>query len=104
MEAAAALASFVGMAGPFAQGLEVLYDLMTNMKNCPKDIRDMRTDLEPIEDLIMHVIRQCDQRNLKLRKYGPQDSQAGRSASPSHNVTLISQDAITSVAQDEHIT
>ena len=46
METAAAVVGFVGLAGPFAQGLKLLYDFKTNMKECPKDIREMKTDLE----------------------------------------------------------
>jgi hypothetical protein len=68
MEAAAALVSFVGLAGHVAQGLKLLYDFMTNMKDCPKDIREMKTDLELVEDLITEVIRQCSDRDVRLRE------------------------------------
>ncbi|CAN9254303.1 unnamed protein product [Alternaria alternata] len=68
MEAAAALVSFVGLAIPVAQGLKSLYDLTTNMKDCPKDIREMKTDLELVEELITHVIRQCNERDVRLRE------------------------------------
>ncbi|KAH4854417.1 hypothetical protein HBH75_094300 [Parastagonospora nodorum] len=68
MEAAAALVSFVGLAGPVAQGLKFLYDFTTNMKDCPKDIREMKTDLELVEDLITQVIRQCNERDVRLRE------------------------------------
>ena len=68
MEAAAALVSFIGLAGPVAQGLKSLYDLTTNMKDCPKDIREMKTDLELVEDLITQVIRQCNERDVRLRE------------------------------------
>jgi hypothetical protein len=68
MEAAAALASFIGLAGPVAQGLKFLYDFMTNMKDCPKDIREIKTDLELVEQLITHVIRQCNERDVRLRE------------------------------------
>ena len=68
MEAAAALVSFVGLAGPVAQGLKFLYDFTTNMKDCPKDIREMKTDLELVEDLITQVIRQCNERDEQLRE------------------------------------
>lgn len=68
MEAAAALVSFVGLAGPVAQGLKFLYDFTTNMKDCPKDIREMKTDLELVEDLITQVIRQCNERDAQLRE------------------------------------
>ncbi|RYN54213.1 hypothetical protein AA0118_g9244 [Alternaria tenuissima] len=66
MEAAAALVSFVGLAVPVAQGLKSLYDLTTNMKDCPKDIREMKTDLELVEALITHVIQQCNERDVRL--------------------------------------
>ncbi|KAF2177478.1 hypothetical protein K469DRAFT_732436 [Zopfia rhizophila CBS 207.26] len=52
MEAAAAVVSFVSLAGPVAQGLKFLYDFTTDMKDCLKDIREMKTDLELVEDLI----------------------------------------------------
>jgi hypothetical protein len=68
MEVAAALGSFVGLAIPVAQGLKSLYDLTTNMKDCPKDIREMKTDLELVEELITHVIRQCNERDVRLRE------------------------------------
>jgi hypothetical protein len=68
MEAAAALVSFVGLASPVAQGLKFLYDFTTNMKECPKDIREMKTDLELVEDLITQVIRQCNKRDVRLRE------------------------------------
>lgn len=68
MEAAAALVSFVGLAGHVAQGLKVLYDFTTDMKDCPKDIREMKTDLELVEDLIKQVIRQCKERDVRLRE------------------------------------
>ncbi|KAF2994948.1 hypothetical protein E8E13_002404 [Curvularia kusanoi] len=66
MEAAAALVSFVGLAGPVAQGLKFLYDLTTDMKDCPRDIREMKTDLELVESLITQVIRQCNERDGNL--------------------------------------
>jgi hypothetical protein len=65
MEAAAALASFVGLAGPV---LKFLYDFTTNMKDCPKDIREMKTDLKLVEDLITQVIRQGNERDARLRE------------------------------------
>jgi hypothetical protein len=68
MEAAAAVVSFVGLAGPVAQGLKFLYDFKTDMKDCPKDIREMKTDLELVEDLITQVIRQCNERDVRLRE------------------------------------
>ena len=68
MEAAAAVVSFVGLAGPVAQGLKFLYDFTTDMKDCPKDIREMKTDLELVEDLITQVIRQCNERDVRLRE------------------------------------
>jgi hypothetical protein len=36
------------------------------MKDCPKDIREMKTDLELVEELITHVIRQCNERDVRL--------------------------------------
>jgi len=68
MEAAAAVVSFVGLAGPVAQSLKFLYDFTTEMKDCPKDIREMKTDLELVEDLITQVIRQCNERDVRLRE------------------------------------
>ncbi|KAF2442462.1 hypothetical protein P171DRAFT_364766 [Karstenula rhodostoma CBS 690.94] len=68
MEAAAAVVSFVGLAGPVAQGLKFLYDFTTDMKDCPKDIREMKTDLELVEALITNVIKQCNERDLRLRE------------------------------------
>ncbi|OAG08867.1 uncharacterized protein CC84DRAFT_1257630 [Paraphaeosphaeria sporulosa] len=68
MEAAAAVVSFVGLAGPVAQGLKFLYDFTTDMKDCPKDIREMKTDLELVEALITNVIKQCNERDLQLRE------------------------------------
>ncbi|KAF9735876.1 hypothetical protein PMIN01_05791 [Paraphaeosphaeria minitans] len=68
MEAAAAVVSFVGLAGPVAQGLKFLYDFTTDMKDCPKDILEMKTDLELVEALITNVIRQCNERDLQLRE------------------------------------
>jgi hypothetical protein len=68
MEAAAALVSFVGLAGPVAQGLKFLYDFVTNMKDCPKDVCEMKTDLELVEDLITQVIRQSNTRDVQLRE------------------------------------
>ncbi|KAF2009476.1 hypothetical protein BU24DRAFT_75679 [Aaosphaeria arxii CBS 175.79] len=68
MEAAAAVVSFVGLAGPVAQSLKFLYDFSTDMKDCPKDIREMKTDLELVEDLITQVIRQCNNRDAHLRE------------------------------------
>jgi hypothetical protein len=68
MEAAAALVSFVGLTGPAAQGLKFLYDFKTNMKDCPKDIREMKTDLELVEGLITQVTQQCDERDPRLRE------------------------------------
>lgn len=68
MEAAAAVVSFVGLAGPVAQGLKFLYDFTTDMKDCPKDIREMKTDLELVEELITQVIRQCNERDVRLRE------------------------------------
>lgn len=67
MEAAAALVSFVGLAGPVAQGLKSLYDFATDMKDCPQDIREMKTDLEFVEDLITQVVRQCNECDERLR-------------------------------------
>jgi predicted RNase H-like nuclease (RuvC/YqgF family) len=68
MEAAAAVVSFVGLAGPVAQGLKFLYDFTADMKDCPKDIREMKTDLELVEALITQVIRQCNERDERLRE------------------------------------
>ncbi|KAF1955050.1 hypothetical protein CC80DRAFT_493395 [Byssothecium circinans] len=68
MEAAAAVVSFVSLAGPVAQGLKFMYDFTTDMKDCPKDIREMKTDLELVEDLITQVIRQCNERDVRLRE------------------------------------
>lgn len=68
MEAAAALVSFVGLAGPVAQGLKFLYDFTTNMKDCPKDIREMKIDVELVESLITQVIQQCNERDARLRE------------------------------------
>ncbi|KAF2800275.1 hypothetical protein K505DRAFT_293027 [Melanomma pulvis-pyrius CBS 109.77] len=68
MEAAAAVVSFVGLAGPVAQGLRFLYNFTTDMKDCPKDVREMKTDLELVEDLITQVIRQCNERDVRLRE------------------------------------
>jgi hypothetical protein len=68
MEAAAALVSFVGLAGPVAQGLKFFYDFATDMKDCPKDIREMKTDLELVEDLITQIIQQCNERDKQLRE------------------------------------
>lgn len=68
MEAAAALVSFVSLAGPVAQGLKFLYDFATDMKDCPKDIREMKTDLELVEDLITQIIQQCNERDKQLRE------------------------------------
>jgi hypothetical protein len=67
MEPTATVVSFVGLAGPVAQGLKFLYDFTTNMKDCPKDIREMKTDLELVEDLISQVVRQCNERDDQLR-------------------------------------
>lgn len=67
MESAAALVSFVGLASHVAQGLNFLYAFATDMKNCPKDIREMKTDLELVEHLITQVIRQCNERDARLR-------------------------------------
>ncbi|EUC36329.1 hypothetical protein COCCADRAFT_34322 [Bipolaris zeicola 26-R-13] len=66
MEAGAAIVSFVGLAGTVAQGLKFLHDFTTNMKDCPKDIREMKIDLELVEALIMQVIRQCNERDKRL--------------------------------------
>jgi hypothetical protein len=71
MEAAAAVVSFVGLAGPVAQGLKFLYDFTTDMKDCPKEIREMKTDLELVEALITQVIRQCNERDVRLRESAP---------------------------------
>lgn len=71
MEPATAVVSFVGLAAPVAQGLKFLYDFTTNMQDCPKDIREMKTDLELVEGLILQVVRQCNERDRRLR-----DSQA----------------------------
>ncbi|KAH7396977.1 hypothetical protein DE146DRAFT_720617 [Phaeosphaeria sp. MPI-PUGE-AT-0046c] len=67
MEAAAALVSFVGLAGPVGQGLKFLYDFTTDMKDCPKDIREMKTDIELVDGLITQVIRQCQERDVRLQ-------------------------------------
>lgn len=67
MEPATAVVSFVGLAAPVAQGLKFLYDFTTNMKDCPKDVREMKTDLELVEDLISQVVRQCKERDRRLR-------------------------------------
>ncbi|KAL1603740.1 hypothetical protein SLS60_005330 [Paraconiothyrium brasiliense] len=68
MEAAAAVVSFVGLAAPVAQGLKFLYDFTTDMKDCPKEIREMKTDLELVEALITQVIQQCNERDVRLRE------------------------------------
>jgi hypothetical protein len=68
METAAALVSFVSLAGSFAEGLKFLYDFKTDMEDCPEDIREMKTDLELVEDLITCVIRQCKERDEHLRE------------------------------------
>lgn len=68
MEAVGTVVGIVGLAGPVAQGLKFLYDFTTNMKDCPKDIGEMKTDLDLIEELITHVIRQCNGRNVRLRE------------------------------------
>ena len=68
MEVAAAVVSFVGLAGPVAQSLKFLYDFTTEMKDCPKAIHEMKTDLELVEDLITQVIRQCNERDVRLRE------------------------------------
>ncbi|EMD87218.1 hypothetical protein COCC4DRAFT_34436 [Bipolaris maydis ATCC 48331] len=68
MEAGAAMVSFVSLAGTAAQGLKFLYDFATNMKDCPKDIREMRIDLELVEVLITEVVRQCNERDKRLRE------------------------------------
>lgn len=68
MEAAGAAVSFVSLAGPVAQGLKFLYDFTTDMKECPKEIREMRTDIDLVEDLITEVIQQCNGRDRRLRE------------------------------------
>jgi hypothetical protein len=68
MEAAAALVSFTGLAGSIAQGVKFLYDFTTNMKDYPKDIREMKTNLDLIEDLITQVIRQRNERDVRPRE------------------------------------
>lgn len=67
MESAAALVSFVGLASHVAQGLKFLYAFTTDMKESPKDIREMKTHLELVEHLITQVIRQCNERDARLR-------------------------------------
>ena len=56
MEVAAAMVSFVGLVGTVAQGQKFLYDFTTNMKDCPKDIHEMKTDIELVEALITQVV------------------------------------------------
>jgi predicted RNase H-like nuclease (RuvC/YqgF family) len=68
MEVAAALLGFVSLAGSAVQGLKSFYDLKTNIKDFPKDIREMKTDLELVEDLITQVIRQCNHRDVRFRE------------------------------------
>ncbi|EUC45226.1 hypothetical protein COCMIDRAFT_96101 [Bipolaris oryzae ATCC 44560] len=68
METAAAMVSFVGLVGTVAQGQKFLYDFTTNMKDCPKDIHDMRAEIESVEDLITQVIRQSKERDVRLRE------------------------------------
>lgn len=68
MEATGTVVSFVGLAAPVAQGLKFLYDFTTDMKDCPEDIREMKTDLELVEDLISQVIRQCNERDTRMRE------------------------------------
>ena len=67
MESAAAIGSFVGLAGTVLQGLRFLFDFMTDMKDCPKDISEMKTDLELVEDLITQV-KQSSERDKRLRE------------------------------------
>lgn len=68
MDAAAAIISFVSLAGHIAQGLQFLYDFTTDMKDCPRDVREMRTDLELMEDLTTQVIRQYKERDVEHRE------------------------------------
>ncbi|KAF1965073.1 hypothetical protein BU23DRAFT_561405 [Bimuria novae-zelandiae CBS 107.79] len=68
MEAAAAVVGFIGLAGHVAQSLKSLYDFTTNMKDCPKDIREMKSHLVLVEYVITQVIRQCNDRDVRLRE------------------------------------
>ncbi|KAF5847687.1 hypothetical protein GGP41_008955 [Bipolaris sorokiniana] len=68
MEVAAAMVSFVGLVGTVAQGQKFLYDFTTNMKDCPKDIHKMKTDIELVEALITQVVQQSNERDGRLRE------------------------------------
>lgn len=54
---AGSLTSFIGLAGQVAQGVNYLYNFFNSMKDAPKDIRSLATELKILGTILAEVNR-----------------------------------------------